>query len=165
MKKTRKLTLINTVNVFVLGPLKRIWIWVLKLHSFCWPHNNGKYSQYFSTWPFQNKKNSQVNFDNYSQFFVLGPLKRKKILPIWVWNSTSAFVDCTTTVNTANIFKLKWQCRLIFESKSWKKFKVNNHHSGVTYGCTDQHGTIENFFFQSLPLHLADTVENVKNQL
>ena len=59
---------------------------------------------------------------------------------------------------------LKWQCRLIFESKSWKKFKVNNHHSGVTYGCTGKHWTVENFFFQSLPRHLADTVEDVKNQ-
>ena len=58
----------------------------------------------------------------------------------------------------------KWQCRLIFESKFWKKFKVNNHHSGVTYGCTRKYWTVENFFFQSLPRHLADTVEDVKNQ-
>ena len=26
-------------------------------------------------------------------------------------------------------------------------------------------GLLKNFFFQSLPLHLADTVENVKNEL
>ena len=38
---------------------------------------------------------------------------------------------------------LKWQCRLIFESEFWKKFKVTNHRSGVTYGCTDQHLTVE----------------------
>ena len=59
---------------------------------------------------------------------------------------------------------VKWQCRLIFESEFWKKFKVTNHRSGVTYGCTDQHLTVENFFFQSLPCHLADTAENIKNQ-
>ena len=58
----------------------------------------------------------------------------------------------------------KWQCRLIFESEFWKKFKVTNHRSGVTYGCTDQHLTVEKFFFQSLPRHLADTAENIKNQ-
>ena len=63
------------------------------------------------------------------------------------------------------VYALKWQCRLIFESKFWKNFKVNNHHSGVTYGCTDQHYTIEFFFFQSLPRHLANTAENIKNQL
>ena len=45
-----------------------------------------------------------------------------------------------------------------------KKFKVNNYHSGVTYGCTGKHWTVEKFFFQSLPRHLADTVEDVKNQ-
>ena len=59
---------------------------------------------------------------------------------------------------------LKWQCRLIFESEFWKKFKVTNHRSGVTYGCTDQHLTVEKKNFQSLPSHLADTVEDVKNQ-
>ena len=58
----------------------------------------------------------------------------------------------------------KWQCRLIFESEFWKKFKVTNHRSGVTYGCTDQHLTVEKKNFQSLPSHLADTVEDVKNQ-
>ena len=47
----------------------------------------------------------------------------------------------------------KWQCRLIFESKFWKNFKVNNHHSGVTYGCTGKYLTVEKFFFQSLPRH------------
>ena len=41
----------------------------------------------------------------------------------------------------------KWQCRLIFESKFWKKIKVNNHPSGVTYGCTGKHWTVEKFFF------------------
>ena len=61
-------------------------------------------------------------------------------------------------------FLLKWQCRLIFESEFWKKFKVTNHRSGVTYGCTDQHLTVEKKNFQSLPSHLADTVENIKNQ-
>ena len=61
-------------------------------------------------------------------------------------------------------YLLKWQCRLIFESKFWKNFKVNNHHSGVTYGCTGKHWTVEKKKIQSLPRHLADTVEDVKNQ-
>ena len=47
---------------------------------------------------------------------------------------------------------------------SEKNFKVNNHHSGVTYGCTRKYWAVEIFFFQSLPRHLADTVEDVKNQ-
>jgi len=50
---------------------------------------------------------------------------------------------------------LKWQCRLIFESESWKEVEVNNHHSGVTYGCFDQHGTWYqdswSFFFKVYP--------------
>ena len=86
-----------------------------------------------------------------------------------------SFLSCTTIfvalafdslkcwLTTCSFF-FKWQCRLIFESKFWKKFKVNNHHSGVTYGCTRKYWTVEIFFFQSLPRHLADTVEDVKNQ-
>ena len=62
------------------------------------------------------------------------------------------------------LIHVKWQCRLIFESKFWKIFKVNNHHSGVTYGCTGKYLTVEKKIFQSLPRHLADTVEDVKNQ-
>ena len=69
-------------------------------------------------------------------------------------------LNCFLLENRAS----KWQCRLIFESKFWKNFKVNNHHSGVTYGCTGKYLTVEKFFFQSLPRHLADTVEDVKNQ-
>ena len=57
------------------------------------------------------------------------------------------------------------QTNMYLNQNSEKNFKVNNHHSGVTYGCTDQHYTIEKKKCQSLPRHLADTAENIKNQL
>ena len=49
-----------------------------ELHSFCRLHNNGKYSQYFSTWPFENDKDSQVDFDKYSQCFCTCFFKNDK---------------------------------------------------------------------------------------
>ena len=41
---------------------------------------------------------------------------------------------------------------IIFKSKFWKKFKVNNHHSGVTYGCTGKHWTVEKKNFKVYPV-------------
>ena len=96
-----------------------------------------------------SKYNCKVYFDMLIKIFITNLYLLKQKFPNFFCNSSSL---------------LKWQCRLIFESKFWKNFKVNNHHSGVTYGCTGKYLTVENFFFQSLPRHLADTVEDVKNQ-
>ena len=65
MTKTPNLTLINTNNFFALGALKRIKTpkLSLELYFICRLHNNGRYSQCFSTWPFENNKDSQVALD------------------------------------------------------------------------------------------------------
>lgn len=106
MTKTPKLTLINTDNVFVLGPLKRIKTskLSLELYCICRLHNNGRYSQCFSTWPLKVPNTPMMSLIDTNNVFVLGPLKMIKTSNL-IWNSTG-FVDCTTTVYTVNVILL-----------------------------------------------------------